>query len=146
MFAPGDEVHVAGLGKGVVREVRNGGRYLVELKGRSVVTAEAQLSAVSPRKRPALSDAQASKASGLLGGVALCLVPHRNHLVVHLRDFRVDRFDLDAELRFHFDQLHIEAAFDLRDPPVRFHKSLIHCVETFCHRAPERIDLRRNRL
>ena len=30
-FAPGDEVHVAALGKGVVREVRNGGRYLVEL-------------------------------------------------------------------------------------------------------------------
>lgn len=60
-FAPGDEVHVAALGKGVVREVRNGGRYLVELKGRSIVAAEGQLSAVSSRKRPALSDAQASK-------------------------------------------------------------------------------------
>ena len=62
-FAPGDEVHVAALGKGVVREVRNGGRYLVELKGRSIVVAEAQLSAVSPRKRPALSDVPASKTS-----------------------------------------------------------------------------------
>jgi DNA mismatch repair protein MutS2 len=60
-FAPGDEVQVAGLGKGVVREVRNGGRYLVELKGRSIVAAEAQLSAVSPRKRGASSDAHASK-------------------------------------------------------------------------------------
>jgi DNA mismatch repair protein MutS2 len=49
-FAPGDEVHVAALGKGVVREVRNGGRYLVELKGRSIVVAEDQISAVSPRK------------------------------------------------------------------------------------------------
>lgn len=62
-FAPGDEVHVAALGKGVVREVRNGERYLVELKGRSIVAVEAQLSAVSPRKRQPLSDALASKTS-----------------------------------------------------------------------------------
>jgi len=59
-FAPGDEVHVAALGKGVVREVRNGGRYLVELKGRSIVADEAQLSAVSQRKRQPLADAPAS--------------------------------------------------------------------------------------
>ena len=64
-FAPGDAVHVAALGKGVVREVRNGGRYLVELKGRSIVAAEAQLSAVSPRKRQALPDAAASPAGGI---------------------------------------------------------------------------------
>lgn len=51
-FAPGDEVHVAALGKGVVREVRNGARYLVELKGRSIVAAEGQLTAFSRRKRP----------------------------------------------------------------------------------------------
>jgi DNA mismatch repair protein MutS2 len=62
-FAPGDEVHVAVLGKGVVREVRNGGRYLVELKGRSIVAAEAQLSAVSPRKRQIASDALVSETS-----------------------------------------------------------------------------------
>ena len=50
-FAPGDDVHVAALGKGVVREVRNGGRYLVELKGRSIVAAEIQLTAVDHKKR-----------------------------------------------------------------------------------------------
>jgi DNA mismatch repair protein MutS2 len=50
-FSPGDDVHVAALGKGVVREVRNGHRYLVELKGRSVVVAEAQLTAAEERKR-----------------------------------------------------------------------------------------------
>jgi DNA mismatch repair protein MutS2 len=50
-FEPGDEVHVAALGKGNVREVRNGGRYLVELKGRSVVAVESQLTAVDQRKR-----------------------------------------------------------------------------------------------
>src|SRR5438067_2123984 len=62
-FVPGDEVHVAALGKGVVRELRNGRRYLVELKGRSIVAVEAQLSAVSPRKRQALSDRSASQTS-----------------------------------------------------------------------------------
>ena len=50
-FTPGDEVHVAALGKGIVREVRNGGRYLVELKGRSIVAAEGQLTAVSGGRR-----------------------------------------------------------------------------------------------
>jgi DNA mismatch repair protein MutS2 len=60
-FAPGDEVHVAALGKGVVREVRNGGRYLVELKGRSIVATEAQLSTVSPRKREPSPAAHASE-------------------------------------------------------------------------------------
>jgi DNA mismatch repair protein MutS2 len=49
-FAPGDAVHVAALGKGVVREVRNGGRYLIDLKGRSVVATADQLTAVSGRK------------------------------------------------------------------------------------------------
>ena len=51
-FAPGDEVHVAALGTGVVREVRNGGRYLVELTGRSVVATAAQLTAVSRPRKP----------------------------------------------------------------------------------------------
>ena len=60
-FSPGDEVHVVALGKGVVREVRNRGRYLVELKGRSILVAEAQLRAVSPRKRPALPDVPVSQ-------------------------------------------------------------------------------------
>jgi DNA mismatch repair protein MutS2 len=60
-FAPGDEVHVAAFGKGVVREVRNGGRYLVELKRRTVVVDQTQLTAVSPRRRPTTSDAHASQ-------------------------------------------------------------------------------------
>ena len=51
-FNPGDHVVVAHFGKAVVREVRNGGRYLVELKGRSMVVAEGQLSHVEDRKRP----------------------------------------------------------------------------------------------
>ena len=45
-FSPGDCVLVAVLGKGTVREVRNGGRYLVEVKGRAVVVSSGQMSAV----------------------------------------------------------------------------------------------------
>ena len=56
-FEPGDHVHIANFGKGVVREVRNGGRYLVELKGRAMVVMESQVSAVDgpKRRRPPLS-------------------------------------------------------------------------------------------
>ena len=55
-FSPGDLVHVAALGKGTVREVRNGERYLVEIKGRSVEVKGDQLTPqTAPRKvsRPA---------------------------------------------------------------------------------------------
>lgn len=47
-FVPGDAVHVKAIGKGTVREVRNGGRYLVEVKGRSIQTGEDQLTAAGP--------------------------------------------------------------------------------------------------
>ena len=50
-FNSGDSVHVASLGKAVVREVRKGGRYLVELKGRTVLVTEAQLTAAAHPKR-----------------------------------------------------------------------------------------------
>lgn len=42
-FAAGDRVHLAGLGTGVVREARGGGRYAVEIKGRVVVASAADL-------------------------------------------------------------------------------------------------------
>jgi dsDNA-specific endonuclease/ATPase MutS2 len=44
-FVPGDAIHVKAIGKGIVREVRNGGRYLVEVNGRSIVTTADQLTA-----------------------------------------------------------------------------------------------------
>ena len=49
-FKPGDHVHVAGLGTGIVREARNRGRVLVEIKGHSMLVDESQLSAVDPPK------------------------------------------------------------------------------------------------
>ena len=50
-FERGDHVHVAHFGKGIVREVRNGGRYLVELKGRSMVVMASQIALVEERAR-----------------------------------------------------------------------------------------------
>ncbi len=60
-FCPGDEVHVAAFGKGLVRAVRNGGRYLVEVKGRAMVVAERDLTAVARpgSRRPAASRTEA---------------------------------------------------------------------------------------
>jgi DNA mismatch repair protein MutS2 len=52
-FATGDRVHLAGVGSGIVRDVRSGGRYVVEIKGRSVVAAGDDLEAASSaRPRP----------------------------------------------------------------------------------------------
>jgi DNA mismatch repair protein MutS2 len=48
-FAHGDTVQTR-LGKGVVREVRNGGRVLVDVQGRALVVSENEISTISPRK------------------------------------------------------------------------------------------------
>ena len=50
-FAPGDAVHIRGVGKGVVRELRNGGRCLVDVNGRSIVTTIDQLTPFEPPKK-----------------------------------------------------------------------------------------------
>ena len=67
-FAPGDDVHVVNLGKGVVRDVRTRGRYVVELKGRSIVVNEAQMELVRarPRRRDPLAASEAAAADGSL--------------------------------------------------------------------------------
>jgi dsDNA-specific endonuclease/ATPase MutS2 len=65
-FVAGDRVHVATLGTGIVREVRNGGRYLIELKGRSMVVAGSQLEPAPERraaKQPRASKPHPSKPS-----------------------------------------------------------------------------------
>lgn len=50
-FSAGDAVHVRALGSGVVREVRNGDRYLVDIKGRAMVVFVDQLTPVEPVRR-----------------------------------------------------------------------------------------------
>jgi DNA mismatch repair protein MutS2 len=48
-FAVGDLVHVPHFGKGIVLAVRNAGRLLVEVKGRSMVVAASQVTPVDAR-------------------------------------------------------------------------------------------------
>jgi DNA mismatch repair protein MutS2 len=48
-FVVGDHVHVASIGKGIVREVRNGGRYLIDVKGRHMVATEGQMTPAAAR-------------------------------------------------------------------------------------------------
>lgn len=55
-FAPNDPVHVStlGIGKGVIREVRNRERYLVDVNGHHVVASSSQLKRCAnnwPRRR-----------------------------------------------------------------------------------------------
>jgi DNA mismatch repair protein MutS2 len=50
-FAPGDRVHIVSLGTGLVCEARNGGRYLVEIKGRTMVVAGSQLKAAQAERK-----------------------------------------------------------------------------------------------
>ena len=69
-FGPGDRVHVAALGTGIVSEVRNGGRYLVEIKGRSVVVdgdrlAPAERARTSRRGKAAVDDTRADAAAAV---------------------------------------------------------------------------------
>jgi dsDNA-specific endonuclease/ATPase MutS2 len=52
-FAPNDPVQVSalGIGKGVIREVRNRERYLVDVNGHHVVASSSQLR-LCPKRRP----------------------------------------------------------------------------------------------
>lgn len=59
-FVAGDRVHVATLGTGIVRDVRNGGRYLIELKGRSIVVAGSQLEPAPERRATKRPEAKTS--------------------------------------------------------------------------------------
>ncbi|HWS72917.1 MAG TPA: Smr/MutS family protein [Thermoanaerobaculia bacterium] len=54
-YVAGDPVHVALLGKGTVREVRNGGAYLVEVKGRLIVATADRLTPQDPPRKAARS-------------------------------------------------------------------------------------------
>jgi DNA mismatch repair protein MutS2 len=51
-FAPGDRVHLSGLGTGLVREARSGNRYCVEIKGRIVIADGRSLEPADPIRRP----------------------------------------------------------------------------------------------
>jgi dsDNA-specific endonuclease/ATPase MutS2 len=62
-FAPGDTVQTP-FGKGVVREVRNSGRLMVDVQGRAMVVREREISAVAhvtKRSRVSQSSENASE-------------------------------------------------------------------------------------
>lgn len=63
-FGPGDAVHVVALGKGIVREVRNGGRYLVEIKGRSLIVAGSQLAPSASARTPRRTKRSVARTQG----------------------------------------------------------------------------------
>jgi DNA mismatch repair protein MutS2 len=67
-FTPGDRVHVAGLGTGTVREARNSGRYVVEIKGVTLVVDGTRLeSATAPRRKRGSEAIAAAAAAGEAG-------------------------------------------------------------------------------
>ena len=51
-FVPGDRVHLSGIGTGIVREARSSGRYVVIIKGRTVVAAERDLESANASAKP----------------------------------------------------------------------------------------------
>jgi dsDNA-specific endonuclease/ATPase MutS2 len=65
-FAPGDPVQTP-HGKGVVREVRNNRRLLVQVQERAMVVAERDVTAATPTRRPALNRAVAEGPEPALG-------------------------------------------------------------------------------
>jgi DNA mismatch repair protein MutS2 len=77
-FAPGDRVHIASLGTGVVREARNGGRYLIEIKGRTMVVDGGQMERAEPARpsRGAASGAKPAAESSLARPAAASIDLH----------------------------------------------------------------------
>jgi DNA mismatch repair protein MutS2 len=93
-FSPGDHVLVQSLGKGTVREVRRG-RCVVEIKGRSLLIDERQLSAPdtvrvkSPRRiaePPADPESPRTHGSGTLDLHGLTTVDAEGALAAFLND------------------------------------------------------------
>lgn len=76
VFARGDRVHIAALGTGVVRDVRNGGRYLVDVKGRAIVVAAAQLEPAPERRALRRHVSDSSHAPDAVSPLSLSLDLH----------------------------------------------------------------------
>ena len=76
-FAVGDRVHIAGLGTGIVREIRNGGRFVVDIKGRAMIASGSQMTPAAERtrrrKEPSASGTSADDQSSDPGSASLDL-------------------------------------------------------------------------
>jgi DNA mismatch repair protein MutS2 len=93
-FAPGDAVHIAGIGTGTVREARNGGRYSVEVKGRSMIVDGSRLAPATRvgRRRPASSVPPSSDVPPHLARQAAALSIDLHGLTVADAIVALDRF------------------------------------------------------
>ena len=76
-FAPGDRVHLAGLGTGTIREPRGGGRYAINIKGRIVIAAAGDLELANPLRKPHKPRATASAAPARPAAPAAPVAPSR---------------------------------------------------------------------
>lgn len=92
-------MHVALFGKGVVREARNGGRYLVDVKGNAMVVSESQLASADPPRR-AKGGSQAAPEMGA-GDVTAPASIDLHGLTVAEAESAVDTFLNDALLAGH---------------------------------------------
>lgn len=70
MFTVGDRVHLPNIGTGTIREVRNRGMYVVEIKGRMIVARGDELTAAAGGKR-----SQASRPDLQVGRMAPTSAP-----------------------------------------------------------------------
>jgi DNA mismatch repair protein MutS2 len=102
-FDHGDPVHVASLGKGIVREARPDGRYLVEIKGRTIIVVGSQLTRVEPSKvrrrakaAPAGTSARAADRSTTTGSSSLDLHGMTVHEALDKLSAFLNRALLDA--------------------------------------------------
>lgn len=97
-FSPGDFVHVARFGKGIVREVRNGGRFLVEIKGTAMVVPSDDLSPVEETKRKKRPAPAAPPSAPLLSRQRAASLIDLHGMTVAEAEAAVDAFLNDALL------------------------------------------------
>lgn len=74
-FAPGDRVHIPGIGTGTVRETRNPNRYVVEIKGRSMIVGAGALTRAGQERRHRERKATGTSASPPLADTPAAVVP-----------------------------------------------------------------------
>jgi dsDNA-specific endonuclease/ATPase MutS2 len=66
-FKPGDTVQTP-FGKGMVREVRNSGRLMVDVQGRAMVVKESEISPLGAHRKATRSPPEASERAGKRAG------------------------------------------------------------------------------
>lgn len=96
----GDEVHVPGIGTGVVREVRNRGRCVVEIKGRAMVVEAAHVEAAASRSRPRRAVLSSAPRAGVRSGSSIASLDLHGMTVEQAIEI-LDRFLSDALVAGH---------------------------------------------